>query len=237
MSRYTTEVRFICESYAGLEKSVGYNKIENVIKTAAPLVFDFEFPIFDDAYRTVLETKILRHYYTREIGEETVGLWKLRLCDRMNVIMPYYNKLYKSELEIVNPFYTENLNRKSERTEQTTSNGTSKQDQTSTDNGTLKHKDAYSDTPQGSVSRLNLEADNLYLTNYRATQDDNTASSAVNTSGITSDTTTSTDGYVETVTGYSGVSQSELFEKFKYEIMNIDARVIGDLEDLFIGLW
>ena len=237
MSRYTTEVRFICESYAGLEKSVGYNKIENVIKTAAPLVFDFEFPIFDDAYRTVLETKILRHYYTREIGEETVGLWKLRLCDRMNVIMPYYNKLYKSELEIVNPFYTENLNRKSERTEQTTSNGTSKQDQTSTDNGTLKHKDAYSDTPQGSVSRLNLEADNLYLTNYRATQDDNTASSAVNTSGITSDTTTSTDGYVETVTGYSGVSQSELFEKFRYEIMNIDARVIGDLEDLFIGLW
>ena len=32
MSMYTTELRYICESYAGLTESAGYNNIENVIK-------------------------------------------------------------------------------------------------------------------------------------------------------------------------------------------------------------
>ena len=55
------------------------------------------------------EVKILRHFYTREIGEETFGLWQLRLCDRLNVIMPYYNQLYRSELIKFNPMYDVDL--------------------------------------------------------------------------------------------------------------------------------
>ena len=82
MSKYTTQVRFICESYAGFDESVGYSKADEVISKAIPMVFDFEFPIFDEAYRNVLCRKILRHYYTREIGAETVGLWKKWLNTR-----------------------------------------------------------------------------------------------------------------------------------------------------------
>lgn len=104
MSKYTTEVRFICESITGHTSSVGFNDVKNVLADAAPLIFDFDYPIFDENYRIPLETKILRHYYTREICEETYGLWKLRLEDRMNVIMPYYNKLYESELLKFDPF-------------------------------------------------------------------------------------------------------------------------------------
>ena len=111
MSKYTTEVRFICEVNSGLNESVGYSKIEDVITGAIPKIFDFDFPIFDENYRTVLEKKILKHFYTREIGEETTGLWKLRLDTKLNEIMPYYNKLYKSELLEFNPLYTANLTR------------------------------------------------------------------------------------------------------------------------------
>ena len=39
MSKYTTEVRFICESYAGLNESVGYAGIDEVINKAIPKVF------------------------------------------------------------------------------------------------------------------------------------------------------------------------------------------------------
>lgn len=74
-------------------------------------MFDFQFPIFDESYRSVIETKILRHYYTREIGLETVGLWKLKLNTKLNEIMPYYNKLYKSELIEFNPLYDVELTR------------------------------------------------------------------------------------------------------------------------------
>lgn len=98
MSKYTTEIRFLCESLTGHDESKGYSSIDEIIEDALPIIFSFDFPIFDEEYRKVLETKILRHYYTREIGCETYGLWKLRLQTKLNEIMPYYNKLYESEL-------------------------------------------------------------------------------------------------------------------------------------------
>ena len=105
MSKYTTEMRYICETEAGLSESVGYSKIKDVIAKAIPKIFDFDFPIFDENYRNVLETKILKHYYTREIGLETYGLWKLKLDTKLNEIMPFYNQLYKSALLEFNPLY------------------------------------------------------------------------------------------------------------------------------------
>ena len=126
MSKYTTEVRFICETAAGLEISQGYISVNKIIKKALPSVFDFNFPIFDEAYRSVLETKILKHYYTREIGLETVGLWKLKLETKLNEIMPFYNQLYKSELLEFNPFYNVDLTRdhKLNKKENTKQSGT-----------------------------------------------------------------------------------------------------------------
>lgn len=105
MSKYTTELRYICETEAGLSESVGQTKIKDVIAKAIPKIFDFDFPIFDESYRNVLETKILKHYYTREIGLETYGLWKLKLDTKLNEIMPFYNQLYKSALLEFNPLY------------------------------------------------------------------------------------------------------------------------------------
>ena len=97
MSKYTTEVRYICEHYAGLDESEGYESISEIIGMSRDKIFDFNYPIFDESYKPILEEKILTHYYTREIGFETVGLWKHFLKMRMNEIMPYYNKLYISE--------------------------------------------------------------------------------------------------------------------------------------------
>ena len=106
MSKYTTEVRYICEEAAGLNESVGYDSLDEVLtaETVAKVI-NFQYPIFDENYRAVLNKKILEHYYTREIGFETVGLWKQKLRARLNEIMPYYNKLYSSELLNFNPLY------------------------------------------------------------------------------------------------------------------------------------
>ena len=119
MSKYTTQVRFICEEKAGLEESVGYEKVDEVVTASANKIFG-DFPIFDEAYRLPLEKKILKHYYTREICCETAGLWQLRLNSRMNDIMPYYNKLYRSELITFNPLYDTDLTTKKDRQGATT---------------------------------------------------------------------------------------------------------------------
>lgn len=104
MSKYTTQVRYICEQMAGLKESLAYHSVSDILKVAAPKIFNFQYPIFDESYREELEIKILRHYYTREICAETVGLWKLWLESKMNDIMPYYNQLYKSALLKFPPF-------------------------------------------------------------------------------------------------------------------------------------
>lgn len=105
MSKYTTEVRFICENANGLTDSAGFSKVNDIIQGAIPKIFDFDFPIYDESYRNVLCSKILKHYYTREIGLETVGLWKFHLDMRLNEIMPYYNQLYRSAMIEFNPMY------------------------------------------------------------------------------------------------------------------------------------
>lgn len=184
MSKYTTELRFICETSAGLTDSEGYTSTKEIIEKSRKKIFDFDYPIFDENYRSVLETKIIKHYYTREIGAETVGLWKLWLDERMNNIMPYYNQLYKSELLEFNPLYdtdiTTDSNRKIKHEENSTdknvrtdnlANKNTRTDNLSTDNsyedhdtdsGTNNNLTAYSDTPQNGltgVTELN------YLTN------------------------------------------------------------------------
>lgn len=116
MSKYTTEIRYICETANGLEHSKGEYNVEEIIQNSLAKIFDFDYPIFDESYRNVLETKIIKHYYTREIGFETVGLFKLKLNAKLNEIMPYYNKLYESELLKFNPFYDVDLHTEHNRT-------------------------------------------------------------------------------------------------------------------------
>lgn len=146
MSSYTTQVRFICETAAGYNESQGYGKVDEIIHKAIPYVFDFQFPIFDEQYRETLCTKILKHYYTREICEETVGLWKLRLATKMNEIMPYYNKLYESELIKFDPM---------KDTDTTTEHH-------GKNSGNGVRRNLYSETPQGALQDLENET---YLTN------------------------------------------------------------------------
>lgn len=199
MSKYTTQVRFICETAAGLSESEGQTSVKQIIAAALPSVFDFDFPIFDESYRNVLETKILKHYYTREIGLETVGLWKLKLDTKLNEIMPYYNQLYKSELIEFNPMYDVDLTRdhtlnRSEQTEQT---GTETAD--STKNGTIGT--TTSGTKTG-TSRENIDVSE----NQKTEQNSKSDTDIKNTTGSTSEETatgtkTHYDKYSETPQG------------------------------------
>ena len=109
MSLHTTEVRYICEKAANYEESQGYKRVNDILNTVWDKVIPQDWPIFDEEYRPVLCKKILKHFYTREIGLETVGLWQLKLETKLGEIMPYYNKLYASELLEFNPLYDVDL--------------------------------------------------------------------------------------------------------------------------------
>lgn len=226
MSVYTTQVRFICEAEAGLKKSVGYDDVNTVIQNAIPKIFNFSWPIFDESYRNVLETKILKHYYTREIGLETYGLWKLKLDTKLNEIMPYYNQLYKSALLEFNPFYdvdiTRNHTGKKTGAEalkgDVTVNGqvivdthgnVNTMDNTTVNNTTTSDNlDKYTATPQGALDNLRNDK---YLTNARMITDTNNSNGTTNgkTDTSTDSTTDTTTNTTTTTTNNTTINNTE----------------------------
>lgn len=242
MSKYTSEIRFICESLSGLSESVGGSSVEEIIENSRNKIFNFAYPIFDESYRNVLENKILKHFYTREIGEETLGLWKLRLNTKLNEIMPFYNKLYNSELLQFNPLYTVNFT----TTRDITGASNRRENETIDDNSTNSNNSAfngtswnmYSDTPQGAVTNLD---NGTYLTNATKNTDNNTVNNTGNatfdrTRGVTG-SGDSTEHYLETIVGYRGVNPSKMLQDYRDTFLNIDMQIINELDVLFMQLW
>lgn len=253
MSKYTTEVRFICENSAGLSKSEGADNVDSVLDKCWNKIFNFDFPIFDENYRQVLCRKILKHYYTREIAHETVGRWKLALNAKLNEIMPYYNQLYKSELLEFNPFYDVDLTRSREGSG--TSNKTS--NNTETNSGTSKNVSSgsgtsntdtlnrFSDTPQNSMDTQGI-ADSVPLTTVTKVNEDNTTTNESTDTLTRNDSKTgngteninNTDKYIERVKGKQGTENySSLLKKFRETFLNIDMMIIEDCSDCFFTLW
>lgn len=134
MSKYTSELRFICESLSGLDKSKGFYDVDSIIKNSQAKIFNFDYPYYTEDTKNLFETNFLRCYYTREICEETFGLWQLRLQNKLNMIMPYYIDLYKTLELQYNPLFdtdvTTTYTKANSGTNSKTDNTTSKTDNT-----------------------------------------------------------------------------------------------------------
>lgn len=243
MSKYTTEVRFICEEKAGLIESVGCDKVDEILEKSWDKIFDTTWTFYDERERKNLCKKILRHYYTNEIGFETVGLWTLYLNTKMGEIMPYYNQLYESARLKFEPLkdvdYTETGENEKNATENNKSirdgNTTRTDDLTRNTDGTNK----YSDTPQGG---LNGVLSSTYLTN--ATKDDiietntGTQKNKIDDSFSEDKKLNDTGSYSKNVKGkMGGKNYSEMLLDYRKTMLNIDMMVINELSDLFMRLW
>lgn len=232
MSKYTTELRFICETLAGYDVSQDYASTDVIIEKARPQIFSFTYPLYDEENKKqALETKIIRHYYTKEICTETYGRWKMFLQDRMNLIMPYYNQLYESADLEFNPLNDIDMTTTRANTGKETTADESSTETNGTTNSDVWNK--YSDTPQGGIS--GLESD-TYLTN--ATHDTNSGTSSDKSSAKSSGSKDRTDNGTEHVSGKSASkSYSELLKEYRETILNIDNMIILNLSDLFMNIW
>ena len=198
--------------------------------------FDFglkDYPIFDEEYRTLLNNKILMHYYMDEIGFETAGLFKVYLNNKMNEIMPYYNELYKKQKDLLLNFdKTTNLTETFTRDNTTDTN--TKSNSTSSNTASGSSKNVYQDTPMGSITQQDI--DNYdHASNQEFNKNQNTSSIEDN-SNLTGKAT-SLENYIRTKTGNNGrLYGIEILKMIKNNYMNIDEMVINELQDLFMGI-
>lgn len=224
MSKYTTQLRWIVEQTLN---DAGKPLVEDSWPFAYKTLGLDDYPLFDEAYRETLNNKIIRHYYTREIGAETVGRFRMFVRDAMHLIMPYYNQLYESErlAKGMEPLGDRNL----QHTEHAWGNASNTGENTS--QSSANQQNVYQDTPQSEMIPTQIK--NLqYATNVTIDEDSANASGTSSSSG-------EYDNMVErSESGYSR-PQSELLQLYRDTFLNIDNSIVHDVElaQCFMTIW
>lgn len=227
--------------------------ISTVITEAAPLFFNFNFPFYDETKRTEFEQNFLRHFYMREIGLETIDYFMLRLEDKLNTIMPYYNKLLLANAKEYDPFYNEIIDESITRdrtgktngtdTVATSASSTTKGTSANTTVSTADDNNQQSDLPQGSLANFN---DNSYMSSAGKghTESNTTVNSTDETTGTNSGSSNTTRAETSegnetekrTANNVRG-NQSEMLRMYYEAQRNILDNIYNDCEDLYMGLW
>ena len=82
------------------EVSTGFTLWDETVEGKYPLIFDDpNWEGYDPTYRSKLNSMIIDYYWGYEIGSETPAMFKKRINQKMRLIMPYYNLLFKAEWE------------------------------------------------------------------------------------------------------------------------------------------
>ena len=224
MSKYTTEVRWIVEETLdelGLEHTEA-----NWPKCWNALGLD-DYPLFAEAHRDVLNAKIVRHFYTREICSETAGRWRMFVRDAMHRIMPYYNQLYESELKAKGlELYKDRFLTTTEHAQ-----GTSSSASESASTSASTDQSVFSDTPNSEMIPAQIK-EMKYASNV--TIDENNGNATASGSGngeYDNDMKRVEEGFL--------TSQADLVKKARETFLNIDEQVVQDkeLRDCFMMVW
>ena len=177
-----------------------------------------------------LAKMIVNHYYMREIGQETIGLFKHTIKYTMEELMEEYLPLiYSSSIHydpLINVDYTETFT----RTANVDNTGRSVSDSTNSGDSI----GITSDTPQGRVTKTSILAGN-YATATSGTETSSTLNNVTNTtSGSDSE-----EEYTKRMVGNSGVSATaqKMIEQYRNNIRAINKEIIEKLEPLFMGLY
>lgn len=221
MSKYTKNLYDIINDIVikySKDKTLEEMTFTERITFSLPYIFSFDYNLFDNSHKEELETKLIRHYYTREIGFETTNLWLFKLEERLLSILPKYNDLYKSNAinyDILNNYsITE------------TSGRDIKRDYTGSSNTTTNTKQVGYITPENIINTENMD-------NYANTMNTNNTNS--NASGVNNET--SLDNYTSTRSGVVGISPTSLIREYRDSIINIDEMFIEEFENLFMEIF
>lgn len=220
----------------------------------------YSYPIFDENYRVILNSKIINRYRFREIGFYSPDKFNFKLGQIMEEIMPYYNVLYKklfienfdvfSNISISETFNKEisgksfnNTSIKTENSQNSTIN-----DKNLSKKGKEKSVELYNDTPQGQINIGSINSGG-YLSKFNKNESeqltDSISSNSSNSNIISKDNSVSkndyenknNENYVIKRIGNSGINNLDLMEKFLTINLNIDSKVINSLEDLFFKVY
>lgn len=232
MAKYTIELRRICDIY-------GRDEVENWFKdydianylTATQIEQINKFNVWS---KDRLATKIVDHYYMREIAFETPALFKHYAKVKMQEIMErQFPKIYSNFLEydpLSNVDFTE------EYTREITGTGKNEGNSNSNSNNNASGLNVNSDTPQGQISKQDI-LNGAYASNTNASETESTIQDNTTTSSNTESNTI--EKFTRHEEGDNGViiTNQRLVKEYREIIVAIDEEIINELNKLFMGLY
>lgn len=248
MAKYTIELRNMIPLF-GREAVEDWFKDYNLEDYLTPE----EIQVIEDRgtwSKNRLASKIIDHYFMREIGFETPALFRHYVKITMKEIMEEYAPLiYSASISydpLVNVDFTETYHHQDNGTVQntgnisTTNNGSA--DSTSRSNGS--GLTVNSDTPQGQVNKSSILGGS-YASSTSANETESSitdhSSSSTSENVQRNDGSTSTDvrDYTKKIKGNSGVSATaqKMVEQYRDNIRALDSEIIERLNTLFMGLY
>lgn len=223
-NQYTISVRWIVESYSQETPDI---TTDQKIAIALPKIFNFDFPIYDESYRSAFEDKLIRHFYFHEINITSIGRWKFMLREKLNLIMPVYNKMYEAVAIKYDPLIDTQMHETYTRNNNLTSDSSTNGNVTQKD--TSNNSQVYSDLPQTTLHGGD------YATN--STQNEGTANSTQNASQTANATSNNKETYEHDNTGFSSRSQQALLMEYYESLRNVDEMVFNELRELFMLIY
>ena len=217
--------------YSYMDSIVNYGKLENEKKKTRELakysrttIFNFEYPLSEHVNREYFECQILNHFIMRRLGYDTPTGFEIALENKLNEIMPDYNKLF----DMLEGWDIFNDGESVVRT-QTSSNTLSNTAQSSSQNTTNGTSDRrYSKTPQGQLSDVR---DGKYISDY-SYDTNNTTNSA---SASDSSSSNGSGSISETITR-TPAEKMRLYNEYKTNLTHIMSLIYKELDILFYGL-
>lgn len=207
MSKYTITIKDIVNDYSIMSEN---KDLDSKLDVARGYLFDFNYPVIDDTTKQRIEIAILKHYYMREIAFESIGIFKIKLNDRLNLIMPRYNALYNKQDLNLSPYINSYL---------------SETGNTSNENNTDVNNEDWqttSETPQGILN--DLKAGKYSSMAVYNENKDNTSS-------------TGESAYSRNVESLNGLTYAEAFRNYFDNIISIDEELVNEFSDLFMIIW
>jgi hypothetical protein len=219
--------------------------VRDRIEVGRTKLFDFDYPIFDPDYKNVFETHFIRHFYMREIGFETEGLFKFYLENWMIINMPYFNKVFESELIQFDPLTNTKMDITDKKTVNKTQDQTGSSDGSSTSSGSLADNDfarhLVSNNPD---SRLQLTANNGEgVIEYASEIEENTANNSKTSSSNDSNHVTQSanavsneiEDYVQSRIGKVGdQSFSKMLNEYRDSLVRVENSIFKEMQQLFM---
>lgn len=228
MSSYTMQLRTVC-TYFTREEVENWFKSYDITHILTPVQIA-QIEKFNVWSKDRLATKIVDHYFMREIGFETPTLFKHYVQITMKEIMErYLPKIYSNFLEydpLSNVDFTETYTREIEGE---TSGNSESNSQSQASGFNINNN-----TPQQRITKQNLDS-GIYASNTN--QSDTNSNITDNTE------TTGSSNTIERFTrheeGDNGViiTNQRLVKEYREIIVAIDEEIIKELNCLFMGIY